>query len=439
MNRRFVSRRWIAITATAALAVASFAGCGGSSNGSGAGSGPLAVAVFQPFTGNTAFYGPEGNALCYTAMDAINAAGGVLGHKLNCLDFDSTADPADALPVANRMVASTKNLSMIYGPTSIEPAVEPILNTDHLVHFPDNGDPRYDHQTSPYFFRMVPSDALAGVSLAIYAADHGWKHVASVFTDDQSAQTSVPTLHATFPKLGGSFTTSLTLAPGQTSYRTEVSRIIASKPQAIVTEMDSQTAVTVLSEILQLNNGKLPQIVTTSRAEDPTWIATVLKAIGPQNFKRIIVITNTVPQSGPGYDAFLKTIKRAPQNIPQRAQYFTDPYVQLNYDGIVMGALAMLEAKSTDPTKWAPLVPKIGNGSPGAVVVHSFAAGKQAIASGKAIHYEGAAGSLIFNRSNNVSTPFAGYTWNGHGTAIASLVPDAGAITPAQLAQAQAK
>ena len=433
-----MNNRCLAVFGTL-LVVGLLAGCGGSSGASNASKGPIALAVYQPFTGNTAFYGPEGNAICYPAVDAVNAAGGVLGHKLTCQDFDSTADPADALPVANRMIASTKNLMIVYGPTSIEPAVEPILNNDKLVHFVDNGDPRYDHQTSPYFFRMTPSDALAGVALAVYSAEHGWKHVASVFTNDASAQTSVPTLHATFPKLGGSFTTSLTLAGGQTSYRTEVERILASHPQAIVTEMDSQTAATVLTEILQLNNGKLPQIVTTSRAADPSWIGAVLKAIGPKNFKRIIVINNTVPQSGAGYATFVNTLKHASQNIPQRTQYYTDPYVQLNYDGLTLAALAMLEAKSTDTTKWAPLVSKIGDGTAGAVEVHSYAQGKQAIDAGKQIHYVGAGGPLVFNQYHNVSTPFAAYTWNGHGTAVASLIPDAGTITPEQIAQAQAK
>lgn len=436
----FRSRRAATCLATI-LGVGILAGCGGSSGGgsggSSASSGPLTVAVYQPFTGNTAFYGPEGNAICYSAVNAINAAGGVLGHKMACSDFDSTADPADALPVANRMIASTKNLSIIYGPTSIEPAVEQILNTNKLPHFVDNGDPRYDHQTSPYFFRMTPSDALAGVALAVYSARHGWMHAASVFTNDESAQTSVPTLHSTFPKLGGSFTINLTLAPGQSSYRTEVTRILASKPQAIITEMDSQTAATVLTEILQLNNGKLPQIVTTSRAADPSWIGAVEKAIGPQNFKRIIVINNTVPTGGPGYTAFVNSLKNTKQNIPQKSQYYTDPYVQLNYDGLTLAALAMLEAKSTDSSKWVSLVPKIGNGTPGATEVNTFAQGKQAIASGKKVHFVGAGGSLIFSQANNVSTPFAAYTWNGKGTAVASLVPNAGTITPSELAQAQ--
>jgi ABC-type branched-subunit amino acid transport system substrate-binding protein len=417
-------------------AFGALSGCGGSS--SKIGPGPLVVGTFVPYTGSNASFGFEGSAICDAAAKAINDGGGVLGHTFTCKPFDSTEDPADALPVANRMIASTSNLALTYGPAAVEPAVEAVLDNAHLVHFSVAGDPRYENQTSPYFYRLSPSDAVTGTALAAYAMAHGYTHGAAVFTNDQSAQTSVPSTRSTYPKLGGKFAADITLAPGQTSYRTEVSRVLASHADAVIGEMDPQTAATFFSEMLQLNNGKLLPVITTSRAIVADWIGAVLKAVGPAVFKQYVVaVSFNVPTSGPGYAAFAHDLNTAPQTISERSQYLTDPFAQWNYDGIVIAALAMLETKSTDSSVWAPHVEQIANGTSGAVLVHTFPEGKAAVLAGKRIHYVGASGRLVFTASHNNAAPYAGFVYSGAGTGAASLLPTGGTITPEQLAKAE--
>ena len=416
------------------LATAAIAGCASSS--STAGKGPLVVGVYMPYTGPNASFGSEGSALCDTAIKAINDGGGVLGHTFSCKAFDSTEDPADALPVATRMIASTSNLALTYGPASVEPAVEPVLNSAKLVHLSVTGDPRFDNQHSLYFYRLSPADDVTGTALAAYAMAHGYTHAAAVFTNDQSAQTSVPALRRTYPRLGGTFAADITLTPGQTSYRTEVSKVLSAHADAVIGETDPQTAATFLSEMLQLNNGRLLPILTDSRAIESDWISAVLKVIGKAAFKKYVVaVSFNVPTSGPGYVAFEHDLKSAPQSIPQRSQYLTDPFAQWYYDGIIISSLAMLEAKSTNSTTWAPYVMKIANGSRGAVVVHTFAEAKAAILAGKQIHYVGASGQLVITPTHNNAAPFAGFIYDGTGSGPASLLPTGGTITPQQLAQ----
>jgi ABC-type branched-subunit amino acid transport system substrate-binding protein len=272
--------------------------------------------------------------------------------------------------------------------------------------------------------------------MAAYAIAHGYKHAAAVFTNDQSAQTSVPALRKTYPKLGGTFAADITLTPGQPSYRTEVSKVLSNHADAIIGEMDPQTAATFLSEMLQLNNGKLLPIITDSRAIESDWITAVLKVVGAGPFKKsVVAVSFNVPTGGPGYNAFKHDLKTAPQSISDRAQYLTDPFAQWYYDGIVISSLAMLEAKSTDSTKWSPYVMQIANGSPGAVTVHTFPQAKAAILAGKHVHYVGAAGQLVVTPSHNNAAPFAGFIYDGTGTGPASLLPTGGTITPQQLAQ----
>ena len=94
------SRRW-------RRAVAVAVGGGGSSATSGS---TLTVADVAPFTGPDAALGPTYLVSCDAATNAINNAGGVLGHKFGCKGVDTRGDPADAVPAVRQMYASTSNL-----------------------------------------------------------------------------------------------------------------------------------------------------------------------------------------------------------------------------------------------------------------------------------------------------------------------------------------
>ena len=197
------------------------------------------------FTGANADQGAVGMAGCLAGISEVNAAGGALGHKFACKPFDTKGDPADAVPAANQMMASASPV-MVIGASDDAVATAPIVTGQHVPNFATIGDPHFDTQTNPYFYRLTPSDALQGVALGYWAAKHGLTHAAAAFTSDLGAQTSVPPLRAEYAKLGGKFTADVKLAPGQSSYRTEVSQIIASHPDSLISEMDPQSSTTFL-------------------------------------------------------------------------------------------------------------------------------------------------------------------------------------------------
>ncbi len=142
----------LAVTAlAAALALLSVAACsssgsgsssgGGSSPGGGSSSGginqslnpsasTLVVGEFNPFTGPDAAFGPEMVGGCIPAIRVINANGGVLGHPMSCVQEDTRGDPADAVPAAQKMMATETSLVGVLGPSSDEAlATVPLLNT----------------------------------------------------------------------------------------------------------------------------------------------------------------------------------------------------------------------------------------------------------------------------------------------------------------------
>src|SRR5664279_2140371 len=79
----------VVLAAGVALTLAACSSSGGASGGSAAPAGALTIAVLAPFTGADAALGPNYLVACLGATHALNAAGGILGHKVNCKVVDT--------------------------------------------------------------------------------------------------------------------------------------------------------------------------------------------------------------------------------------------------------------------------------------------------------------------------------------------------------------
>src|SRR5690625_2893165 len=66
----------------------------------------IKIGIPQPMTGPATQYGDQIQAGALTAIDAINAAGGVKGKQLEPLLIDDGCEPKQAVPAANRVVNS---------------------------------------------------------------------------------------------------------------------------------------------------------------------------------------------------------------------------------------------------------------------------------------------------------------------------------------------
>jgi hypothetical protein len=92
------------------------------------------------------------------------------------------------------------------------------------------------------------------------------------------------------------------------------------------------------------------------------------------------------------------------------------------YDAVNLMALGMLSAKSTKTTDYAPGIVKLTQASPGAVVVHSFAEGKRALAAGKKIRYVGAGGPIVFDQWHNSSGAYEAAVTSSGKTKVVGVI-----------------
>jgi ABC-type branched-subunit amino acid transport system substrate-binding protein len=415
------------------LALLAAAGCGSSSGGGGGGGGgggspasapsgaKLTIADVAPFTGPDAALGPTYLVSCDAASSAINAAGGALGHKFACKAVDTRGDPADAVPAVRQMYASTSHLALVIGCTSDEAAsVVPIFTANKTVSFCMTGQSEFDHVKFPYFYRLVPPDLSESYAMIWIANSmRHYKRIALAFGNDIGSQTFIHPAIAAIKAAGQTLVANETLDLNATTFRTEAAKIVAAKPDVILTEALGPPEAAFLSEVKQLNGGKLPPVIGTSATISPDWFKSVSSAIGASDLAPNFLADNLVTEtSGPAFDAFSKAIYAEKGKVGQTGDfstYLTAPGAVHLYDGINLAALAMIQCKSTNPTVFKTCVEKIGDGVPGAVTVYSFAQGAAALKQGKRIHYVGPGGPTSFDAYHDSTGIFQVDTYSPQG------------------------
>jgi|HubBroStandDraft_6_1064221.scaffolds.fasta_scaffold59734_2 ABC-type branched-subunit amino acid transport system substrate-binding protein len=401
-----------AALAAALLAAAGLAACSSSSSsnssnssastGASASGSTLVVADLAPFSGPDAALGPTYLVSCDGATAAINNAGGVLGHKLSCKGVDTRGDPADAVPATRQMFATTSNLALVIGCTSDEAAsVVPIINGNKMVSFCMTGQSEFDSVHFQYFYRLVPPDLEESYAMIAIAQQLGYKKIALAFGNDIGSQTFIQPAISAIGKAGMTLAANETLNLQASTFRTEADKIVSAHPDVILTEALGPTDATFLSEVKQLNGGKMIPVIGTSADISPDWYKSVAAAIGASTLATGFRADNLVTEtSGPSYAPFQNAIMSEQGKVGSTGDfstYLTAPGAVHLYDGINLAALAMIEAKSTTPSVYAPFIQTIGDGTAGAEVVYSFAQGAAALKAGKAIRYEGPGGPTSFD------------------------------------------
>jgi len=368
----------------------------------------LNVGVNAPFTGASAIIGTHFVRGVEAAVWDINHNGGVLGHTFNVVRADDQDDAADGVASVNKLIAIDQPVA-IFGPSSdTATAVVPIINRNQIVDWCLCGTTQLDTMTYKYIYRPSPGDSLQGSALAVWAHKKGYTRAALVFASDTGSQTLVGPVATTFAALGGHATINIKVLPDQSSYRSEVQRVLSTHPQVIFSELDPPTAATFFSEELQLGGKLLPSIQSDSAA-GLDYFNAVKKVIGAQHTAAFLTVMQVYSPSYPGDPEFVKAYHHVyPGQAP--LEFNTN-----GYDAMNISALAMLEAKSTTPSVWIDKIASL-TANTSLPRVYSFAQGKAAIQAGKSVYYFGATGQITFNKYHNSSGNFAATAFNADGS-----------------------
>jgi ABC-type branched-subunit amino acid transport system substrate-binding protein len=398
MQRRLRTGRWLGGIAAATAAVLALAACGSSGV---AGGSTVEVAQVADFTGVSAATIPYVNAATLSAEYAVNAGGGILGKKLVNVPVDTKSDSADGLVALNRALATNTIVAAVGPNTDTAPALVPILTRHQIMFVCPCGNPQFDHTTNPYFWRMVPADPVGGETMSLYAQRLGYTRVAAVFGTDSGSQGDLPGVLLGVKATGRTLVANIGLTPDQTSYRTQVEQVIAAKPQVIFTESDGPTAATFFGELKQL--GSLVPIFGTNATLDSVYLKALASAIGrPDLANHYMVQAVAAAPTSPAVNAYNASVRHIASKLPPPvSQWLNNSFVEANYDGLIVMALAMDASHSTNPTVADKWIEKVTSAGPQKTVVYSYSQGAAALKAGKEVQYVGAAGPIKFDAWHN--------------------------------------
>jgi branched-chain amino acid transport system substrate-binding protein len=143
-------------------------------DGGGKGSDTIPIAVVGPVTGQYASFGQQMKNGAQMAVEDINAAGGVLGKKLDLDIGDDACDPKQAVAVANQMVGNGVTLvAGHYCSGSSIPASKVYAEANLVQISPASTNPAFtDDRAGPNIYRVCGRDDQQGGVAGKYLAKH---------------------------------------------------------------------------------------------------------------------------------------------------------------------------------------------------------------------------------------------------------------------------
>ncbi|QNN55444.1 high-affinity branched-chain amino acid ABC transporter substrate-binding protein [Diaphorobacter ruginosibacter] len=134
---------------------------------------PILIGVPAPMTGPNTQYGDELKAGVLTAIDAMNAAGGVQGRQYKPVLIDDACEPKQAVPAANKVLNSGAKFAVAHVCSGVTVPASRVYEDERIVAItPGATAPQItDNLKGHYFFRTIGRDDEQGPFAAKFIAE----------------------------------------------------------------------------------------------------------------------------------------------------------------------------------------------------------------------------------------------------------------------------
>jgi len=357
------------------------------------------VGALNPLTGVGGPYGPGMLAAIKIAAEEVNAAGGIMGQKVEIISEDTQTDPDAAVRAAKKLIEVNK-VAAILGTWSsgVSMAVVPLTTRAGIIEMNVSGAPELSRigKETGLVFRTQASNTLFGLVFAKIALKEGYKKAATMAFNNPSGIGNTEEFAKNFKAAGMTVTGGVVYEPNQASYRSELQKVLGTKPEVIVMGSYIKDTTIILKEWYQINEPM--KFIAPAWAVNPKLIET----LGPEITEGVIAVDTVPNTSSKTYESFLERYKKATGEDVSR-----NPYAPMVYDQMILLALAAEAAKSVDPKAIAAKM-RDASAPPGEVV-YSFAEGLAKLKAGKDIDFDGASSAIDFDESGDVRPTFGIY------------------------------
>jgi len=193
----------------------------------------IKIGAILPLTGDIAIYGQKMKNGIDLAVEEINKSEGIKGKKLVVLYEDDQGDPKSSVAAFRKLIATEKVPAIIGGAiSSCALSVAPIADKEEVVLFsPAATSPKLTG-ISKYFFRNWPSDVYEGLVMGRFVADSlDLDSVAILYVNNDWGVGLSKEFENSFTS--GSIVAKESFDQGASDFRTQLTKILKSKPQAI--------------------------------------------------------------------------------------------------------------------------------------------------------------------------------------------------------------
>ena len=341
---------------------------------------PLQLGVLTPLTGAGGFDGPRMLKAMQSVMDEVNAAGGLLGRKVELVVEDDQTNPEAAVRAARKLIDVTK-VPVIMGTwaSAVTTAVAPVCwesktflttvsGADSITKLPHQG----------YLIRTQPNNYLQAAKHAEFIASLGVKRC---FMLSIQAPFSVPTQDRATEILkqkGSQMVGTLIYDKDKTTYRSEVDQALKTNPDLIYLNGYSPDVTILLRDLYRAG-------YTGMRFSQSYAVTSkVLESLPTEVTEGVITVQPSADISSPAHELAKRRLGIAEP----------DSYETQATDWASLMALAIARAKAATGLAIHDNVRKISQGN--GTKVYSAVDGLKLLAEGKEVNYEGASGPCDF-------------------------------------------
>ncbi|WP_293865391.1 ABC transporter substrate-binding protein [uncultured Alsobacter sp.] len=348
---------------------------------------PIKIGTLTPLTGSGGPYGPVMVKAVKAVADEVNAAGGVLGRKVEIVSEDDQTNPDAGVRAARKLIDVDK-VSAIVGTwaSAVTTAVAPLCwdsktflatvsGADSITLLPHQG----------YLVRTQPNTTLQGRKFGEFAVEQGGKKVFFLTPQTPFAKSQFDNITAAVEKAGGK-TGTLIYDDKKPAYRTEIDEALRFDPDTVI--LGGYTADTsVMVKDLFRAGFKGRKIAFAYSVNQQ-----MLTGIQPEVVEDIFTIAPSTAEGSKAYERLAKLIGVAS----------LDPYTCQVYDQINLILMAIAIGGSDTGTAIKDNIRKVAQAAGGAKVDNALD-GLKAIAAKQPVDYDGASGPCDFTDIGDIS------------------------------------
>ena len=197
---------------------------------------PILIGVPAPMTGPNTQYGDELKAGVLTAIETLNAAGGLNGRPYQPVLIDDACEPKQAVPAANRVINSGAKFAVAHVCSGVTVPAAKIYEEEGIVAItPGATAPQVtDNLKGSYFFRTIGRDDQQGPFAASFIVARLNAQTIVVLHDKQTYGAGVAQhVKASLEKLGANIALYDGINAGDSDYSAVITKLKTIKPDVV--------------------------------------------------------------------------------------------------------------------------------------------------------------------------------------------------------------